>query len=74
MSPQALYERRKGNTIRDGMIDGTEDLLGEDTLETDWDLAGGAVPPPGFWNGTHTREGSRIPGFIDEEYQEGESW
>jgi len=45
---QVLYEIEDGDSVPDDVIDGTEGLLGEDTLETDWDLADGPIPPPGF--------------------------
>lgn len=71
---QALYEHQEGDRVPEGAIDGTEGMLGDDTLETDWDLADGNLPPPGFWRGTHRRDGCRIPGLAEEEYLRGESW
>lgn len=71
---KALFEHQEGDPVPDDVIDGTEGMLGEDTLETDWDLADGDIPPPGFWRGTHRRDGTRIPGFREEEYKAGESW
>lgn len=73
IAPEALYEHQKGDPIDDA-IDGTEALLGEDTLDTDWDLEEGDVPPPGFWRGTHNRDGSRRGGFTEQEYRAGERW
>ena len=69
-----IYEREEGAPIPEGTIDGMEDMLGDDTLETDWDIADGGVPPPGFWAGTHTRHGDRIPGFTEAEYIDGDTW
>jgi len=71
---QVLYEIEGNDSAPDDVVDGTEGLLGEDTLGTDWDLADGPIPPPGFWHGTHRRDGGRIPGFTEEEYKEGSSW
>jgi len=71
---QALYEHKACDPVPDDAIDGTEGMLGDDTLETDWDLADGDLPPPGFWRGPHRRDGCRIPGLAEEEYLKGESW
>ena len=69
-----VYELEPGRELAAGEYDGTEDLLGDDTLETDWDISDGGVPPPGFWAGTHTRHGERILGFTEEEYLDGDTW
>jgi len=74
MAPEALYEHQEGDPVPAGAIDGTEALLGEDTLDTDWDLEDGDPPPPGFWLGTHNRDGSRRAGLTEEEYRAGERW
>lgn len=68
-----LYEHQDGAPVPDDAIDGTEALLGDDTLDTDWDPEE-CDPPPGFWWGTHNRDGSRVPGFTEEEYRAGECW
>jgi len=70
---QALYEHQEGAQVPEGAIVGTEGVLGDDTLETNWDLADGDLPPPGFWRGTRRRDGCRIPGLAEEEYLKGES-
>jgi len=70
---KVIYEHREGEPIPEDAIDGMEAMLGDDTLDTDWDLADGGLPPPGFWRGTHTRHGVRVPGFTEEEYIRGET-
>ena len=69
-----VFELEPGRELAAGQHDGMEEMLGDDTLETDWDIADGGVPPPGFWAGTHTRHGERIPGFSEAEYLDGDSW
>jgi hypothetical protein len=69
-----VYELEPGHELAAGEYDGMEDMLCDDTLETDWDIADGGVPPPGFWQGTHTRHGERRPGFTEVEYLDGETW
>jgi hypothetical protein len=69
-----IYEHRKGDKLPEDAIDGMEAMLGEDRLSTDWDLDDGPPPPPGFWEGTHTRHGARIPGFTEAEYVAGDKW
>ena len=71
---RTVYELAPGQELVAGEYDGMEDMLGDDTLETDWDIADGGVPPPGFWAGTHTRHGGRIPGFTEAEYLDGDTW
>jgi hypothetical protein len=71
---RVLYEHEAGTPIPEDIVDGTEELLGDDILDTNWDPEAGGIPPPGFWHGTHTRDGCRIPGFTEGEYQRGESW
>jgi len=70
---KVIYEHREGEQIPEDAIDGMEAMLGDDTLDTDWDLDDGDIPPPGFWHGTHTRHGERVPGFTEEEYIRGET-
>lgn len=67
-----IYEHQKGDKLPDDAVDGTEAMLGNDVLSTDWDLDDGPAPPPGFWMGTHGRHGNRLPGFTEEQYIKGE--
>jgi len=67
---KVIYEHKIGDPIPPDAVDGMEDMLGDDMLETDWDI-NTEDPPIGFWKGTHTRDGKRIPGFTEEEYKAG---
>ncbi|NMC72933.1 MAG: hypothetical protein GYA56_00970 [Geobacteraceae bacterium] len=69
---KSVYESREGQALGPDEIDGMEEMLGDDTLPTDYDLAEGPIPCIGFWLGTHDRQSKRIPGFTEEQYQRGE--
>lgn len=69
---KVIYERRKGEPLPEGYIDGMVAEIEEDDFQPT-EFVAGENPPIGFWGGTHTRDGKRVPGFTEAEYTRGEA-